>query len=107
MGGEDNHAYQWKLHVDRVAGPNQSGFRAILEGLDGLVISYAIRFHFPVSNSIAEYEVLINEIQLAMGIGVNKLNVLNDSQLVINQVRGVYEAQYETMRQYLAQMREL
>lgn len=56
---------------------------------------------------MAEYEALVNGMWLALEIWVNDLNVLSDLQLVVNQVRGVYEAWDETMKWYLAQVREL
>lgn len=51
--------YRWSLYVDRAAGPMRSKARAILEGLDDLVISYALWFNFPVSNNKVENEALI------------------------------------------------
>lgn len=88
--------------MDRAAGPIRNGAGAILEGLDGLIMSYALRFNFPMSNNMAKYEAFINGMQLAMGIEEGDLKVFNDSQLVVNQVKGVYEAHDETMKRYLA-----
>lgn len=51
---------------------------------------------------MAEYEALVNGMRLALEIEVSILNVLSDSQLVVHQVRGVYEARDEIMKQYLA-----
>lgn len=99
---EDDYMYWWYLHVDRAAGPIRNGAGAILEGLDGLIMSYALRFNFPMSNNMAKYEAFINGMQLAMGIEEGDLKVFNDSQLVVNQVKGVYEAHDETMKRYLA-----
>lgn len=39
---EDNHAYQWNMHVDRATGPTRNGAGAILEGSNELVVSYAL-----------------------------------------------------------------
>lgn len=92
--------------MDGAVGPNQSRAGAILEEPNRLIISNAQRFDFPVTNNMAEYEALINGMQLALRIGVSDLNVLSDSQLVTNQVRGIYEARDEIMKRYLARVRE-
>src|SRR6185312_15676160 len=47
---------------------------------------YVIRLHFPTSNNMAEYEALLSGIRIAIELGVKRLNVRGDSQLVIDQV---------------------
>jgi ribonuclease HI len=41
--------------------------------------------HFPASNYLAEYEVLLHGLQITMTLGIRRLKVLGDSLLVINQ----------------------
>lgn len=72
--------------MDAETRTNQNGAEAILKGPNGLVVSYAQCFNFPITNNMAEYEALINGVHLAMGIGVSDLRVLSDSQMVINQI---------------------
>ena len=45
-----------------------------------------IRLHFAASNNAAEYEALVNGLQIAIELGVRRLDVRGDSQLVIDQV---------------------
>jgi ribonuclease HI len=47
---------------------------------------YVIRIHFAASNNIAEYEALVNGLKIAFELGVRRLDVRGDSQLVIDQV---------------------
>jgi ribonuclease HI len=47
---------------------------------------YAVRLHFPASNNMAEYEALLCGLKIAIEIGVKRLDVRGDSQLVIDQV---------------------
>jgi ribonuclease HI len=49
-------------------------------------IRYAVRLHFPSSNNMAEYEALLCGLKIAIEIGVKRLDVQGDSQLVIDQV---------------------
>jgi probable phosphoglycerate mutase len=47
---------------------------------------YAVRLHFPVSNNMAEYEALLCGLRIAIEMGIKRLDVRGDSQLVIDQV---------------------
>jgi len=49
-------------------------------------MQYAIRLRFPASNNVAEYEALINGLRIAVELGIRRLDVRGDSQLVIDQV---------------------
>jgi hypothetical protein len=47
---------------------------------------YTVRLHFPASNNMAEYEALLCGLKIAIEIGIKRLDVRGDSQLVIDQV---------------------
>jgi ribonuclease HI len=47
---------------------------------------YAVRLHFPALNNLAEYEALLSGLKIAIEIGVKRLDVRGDSQLVNDQV---------------------
>ena len=47
---------------------------------------YVIRLHFPASNNIAENEALLSGLRIAIELGVKRLDVRGDSQLVVDQV---------------------
>jgi ribonuclease HI len=47
---------------------------------------YMVRLHFPASNNVAEYEALINGLRIAIKLGIRRLDIRGDSQLVIDQV---------------------
>ena len=47
---------------------------------------YMIRLHFPASNNMAEYEALLSSLRIAIELGIKRLDVRGDSQLVIDQV---------------------
>lgn len=52
----------------------------------------AIHFKFYVTNNDAEYEALINGLKLALEAGAVNLIVRSDSELVVNQVNGGFQA---------------
>jgi ribonuclease HI len=47
---------------------------------------YAVRLHFPASNNMTEYEALLCDLKIAIEMGIKRLDVRGDSQLVIDQV---------------------
>ena len=47
---------------------------------------YMVRLHFPTSINMAEYEALLGGLRIAIELGVKRLDVRGDSQLVVNQV---------------------
>ena len=49
-------------------------------------VRYMVRIHFPFSNNVAEYEALINGLCIAIELGIRRLDVRGDSQLVLDQV---------------------
>ena len=70
-------------------------------------MEYALRFGFQASNNEAEYEVVIVGLNLAHSMDVDQLEICSDSQLVVKQIEGSYEARGEKMILYLKKVREL
>ena len=52
----------------------------------GVRMIYMVRLHFPSSNNVVEYEALINGLRIAIELGIRRLDIRGDSQLVVNQV---------------------
>ena len=53
----------------------------------GVCMRYMVHIHFPSSNNVAEYEPLINGLRITIELGIRRLDVRGDSQLVIDQVK--------------------
>nr|XP_027100416.1 uncharacterized protein LOC113719406 [Coffea arabica] len=84
-----------------------SGAGLLLEDPHGKTCSYVLRFDFAASNNEAEYKSLIAGLQLARRLGAYQISVYSDSQLVVYQVQGEYEARAENMQQYLFKVHQL
>ena len=52
----------------------------------GVHMRYAICIHFLISNNVAEYEALVNGLSITIELGIQWLDVRDNSQLVIDQV---------------------
>ncbi|XP_073061728.1 uncharacterized protein [Primulina eburnea] len=97
----------WMVHVDGSSTSGGSGAGVLLESPQGDQFQYTIRFRFPATNNEAEYEALIIGVKLALAAGARRLVAHSDSQLVVNQVRGDYEAKEVKMKGYLTRINEL
>ena len=61
---------------------------------------YVVRLHFPASNNMAEYEALISGLRIAIELGIKRLDVRGDSQLITDQVMKEASCQDEKMEAY-------
>ncbi|KAL0313645.1 UNVERIFIED_CONTAM: Transposon Tf2-12 polyprotein [Sesamum radiatum] len=79
----------------------------VLESPQGDKFEYAIKLEHPSSNNEAEYEAFLAGGELALAAGARKIVIYSDSQLVVNQVRGSYEARDEKMAKYFMKAKNL
>jgi ribonuclease HI len=68
---------------------------------------YAVRLHFPASNNMAEYEALLCGLKIAIEIGIKRLDMRGDSQLVIDQVMKNASCHDDKMEAYCRAVRAL
>ena len=68
---------------------------------------YMVRLHFAASNNVAEYEALINGLQVAIELGARRLDVRGDSRLVIDQVMKESNCLDPKMEAYCKMVRRL
>jgi len=71
----------------------------------GVHMRYVIRIHFVASNNIAEYEALVNGLKIAIELGVRRLDIRGDSQLVIDQVMKASNCHDPKMEAYCKEVR--
>uniref|UniRef100_A0A2N9FG73 RNase H type-1 domain-containing protein n=1 Tax=Fagus sylvatica TaxID=28930 RepID=A0A2N9FG73_FAGSY len=64
-----------------------------------------LRFH--ATNKEAEYEALLAGLKLSESMGIKTLTVKSDSQLIVGQVKGEYEAKDDRMKKYLTVIKKL
>jgi len=76
----------WTMYFDGLMMKNGAEVKLIFILPHGVRMNYLIRLHFPASNNVAEYEALVNGLRIAIELGVRRLEVWGDSQLVIDQV---------------------
>ncbi|XP_071924819.1 uncharacterized protein [Coffea arabica] len=96
----------WVLFVDGISSKEGSGAGLLLTSPIGEELTYELRFDFPTSNNEAEYEALLTGLRITHQMGITAIKVRSDSQLVVHQVRGEYEAKEDVMKKYLAKVPE-
>ncbi|KAL0413037.1 UNVERIFIED_CONTAM: hypothetical protein Sradi_1505400 [Sesamum radiatum] len=98
MSIEDTSQDQvWLLHVDGSSTTQGSSAGIVITSPQGEDLEFAIKFSFKASNNEAEYEALVIGMRMAHEVGARHLLAYSDSQLIVKQVEGIYEAKEESM----------
>ncbi|KAL0395112.1 UNVERIFIED_CONTAM: Retrovirus-related Pol polyprotein from transposon opus [Sesamum latifolium] len=104
---EASQDQKWLLQVDGSSTAQGSGAGIVITTPQGEDLEFAIKLGFKASNNEAEYEALVIGMRMAHETGAKHLLTYSDSQLVVKQVEGTYEAKEESMIQYLQQIADL
>ncbi|XP_070032082.1 uncharacterized protein [Nicotiana tomentosiformis] len=96
----------WTLFTDGASNVKGSGLGVMLITPSGEILRLAIRT-VPLTNNGAEYEALIAGLELARGLDSEIIDIKCDSQLVVNQVYGIFESKEERMQQYVMKVQAL
>jgi ribonuclease HI len=59
-----------------------------------------LQMHFRASNNVAEYEALVHGLKMAKEIGIRRIFCFGDSDLVVHQVSGEWDAKDANMASY-------
>jgi ribonuclease HI len=68
---------------------------------------YVLQIHFRASNNITEYEALLHGLKLAKEIGIQRILCFGDSDLVVHQVSGEWDAKDTNMASYRFYVQQL
>ncbi|KAK1693224.1 hypothetical protein QYE76_009921 [Lolium multiflorum] len=97
----------WKMHFDGSKMRNGLGAGVVLTSPKGDRLDYVLQIHFTASNNVAEYEALIHGLKLAKEIGVRRILCFGDSDLVIQQASGDWDAKDANMASYRFHVQQL
>jgi ribonuclease HI len=70
-------------------------------------LQYVLQIHFRASNNVAEYEALVHGFKLAKEIGIRRILCFGDSDLVVHQVSGEWDAKDANMASYRFNVQKL
>ncbi|KAI9198930.1 hypothetical protein LWI28_024585 [Acer negundo] len=102
---EDNKT--WILYKDGSSSQSGCKARTVVTDPKGVECNHCFKFEFRATNNEAKYEALLARMGVAEALGAEFLLVKSDSQLVINQVLGLYQAKGDNMVAYLVKVREV
>ena len=75
--------------------------------LEGDKLKHKIRLQYQATNNEVEYEALLKGLELAKFVEAKSILILGDSQLIMGQINGTYEAKKGRMKKYLEKVLHL
>ena len=81
----------WQMYFDGASSKEGAGAGVLLISAGGEVISLMYKLEFKTTNNTAEYEALILGLRAAKDVGIKEFIVFGNSELVIQQVKNVYQ----------------
>ena len=87
--------------------PGPAAYGYVLESEDGHVLDARGEAIGTATNNVAEYRGLIAGLESAVQRGVDELEVVSDSELLVKQMRGEYKVKNETLRTLQSEAAEL
>ena len=93
--------------VDGLSTLYARGIGVVLQSPEGDKLKYMARLQYQTTNSEVKYEALLKGLELAKSLRVESIVIQGDSQLVMGQVNGTYEAKEERMKKYLNRVKRL
>ena len=89
-----------KLSTDGGArgNPGPAAYGYVLEAEDGTVLDARGEAIGVATNNVAEYRALVAGLGKAVELGIDELEVVSDSELLVRQMTGEYKVKNETLR---------
>src|SRR5437764_244409 len=84
-----------------------AGAGIVLVSPTGERLKYVLQIHFPASNNAAEYEALLHGLRIAISLGIRRLVVRGDSEMIVNQVQKEYSCTSTKMSAYCQEIKKL
>jgi ribonuclease HI len=78
--------------------PGPAAYAFVLEAEDGTVLDSRGEAIGVATNNVAEYAALVAGLQRAVEVGVDELEVVSDSELLVKQMRGEYRVKNRALQ---------
>ena len=87
----------WEVYVNGASNHKGSGIKLVLIFPKKVIVEKSLRLDFSATNNKAEYEALVIGIAMVQRMGGKSVKVFSDLRLVVEQVKGEFEAKDERM----------
>ncbi|XP_050258795.1 uncharacterized protein LOC126703759 [Quercus robur] len=104
---EAEDSKRWIVHVDGSSTRHAGGIGVVLQSPEGDKLKHKVRLQYQATNNEVEYEALLKGLELAKSVEAKSICVMGDSQLIMGQVNGMYEAKEGRMKKYLGRVMRL
>jgi ribonuclease HI len=79
--------------------PGPAAYAFVLEAEDGTVLDACGETIGVATNNVAEYSALVAGLERAIEVGVEELEVVSDSELLVKQMRGEYKVKNRALQE--------
>jgi ribonuclease HI len=97
----------WCMNFDGSKMLGGLGASVVFTSPKGDKLQYVLQIHFRASNNVAKYEALVHGLKLAKEIGIRRIHCFGDSDLVVHQVSGEWDAKDANMASYRFYVQQL
>ncbi len=87
--------------------PGPAGIGVVIKDEKGAVVHEVSEYLGETTNNQAEYQALIAALEAAHKIGAQALEIHADSELIVNQVKGLYKVKNEGLRPLFDEVKAL
>jgi ribonuclease HI len=105
-GSQTPEAILWSDGAAR-GNPGPAGAGAVLKRPNGEVLAEVSGFLGHTTNNVAEYKALLMGLDRALNLGIRRIEVRADSELLIKQLRGEYRVKDEKLKLLFAEAKAL
>jgi hypothetical protein len=82
--GDSKDSFVWKMYFDGACSKEGSGAGIVFISPSKEVIPMSYKLEFDTTNNISEYEALLLGLKAARDMGIDKLSIFGDSELIIH-----------------------
>ena len=79
--------------------PGPAAYAFVLEAVDGTVLDARGETIGVATNNVAEYSALVAGLERAAELGIDELEVVSDSELLVKQMRGEYKVKNRALQE--------
>lgn len=91
----------WEMYFDGASSEDGVGARIWVRSLDNVTTLHSFKLMFKFTNNVVEYEALMLGLNNSKQKKERKICLFGNSELVINQVNGMYPTKNQRMRAYI------
>ncbi|XP_026451647.1 uncharacterized protein K02A2.6-like [Papaver somniferum] len=103
---QESHPRRWEIFIDGASNSCGGGVGIIFTSPAGIRIMFCFRMEYKATNNEIEYEAVIQALRIAIEVGLDEVRITSDSQLVVRQIEGRYNAVAPVMQRYQQLVKE-